>query len=123
MRDKAQFNAWSNAIETHIDEWVQITQDVSKRAAGNPDEVGAASVDYLMYSGYIIVGYMWLKMAVVAQQKLDEGTSEDAFYEAKLQTAAFYFDRLLSRTRSLVSAIESGADNLMMMPEENFLVG
>ncbi|WJG11271.1 acyl-CoA dehydrogenase C-terminal domain-containing protein [Aliiglaciecola sp. LCG003] len=123
MRDKAQFNAWSNAIETHIDEWVQITQEVSKRAAGNPDEVGAASVDYLMYSGYIIVGYMWLKMAVVAQQRLDEGTSDEAFYQAKLQTAGFYFDRLLSRTRSLVSAMESGADNLMTMPEDHFLVG
>ncbi|TRY29915.1 acyl-CoA dehydrogenase C-terminal domain-containing protein [Aliiglaciecola sp. M165] len=123
VRDKAQFNAWSNAIETHIDEWVQMTQEIGKRAAQNPDEVGAASVDYLMYSGYIIVGYMWLKMAVVAQQKLDAGSSETAFYQAKLQTAGFYFDRLLTRTRSLVSSIETGSDNLMSMPEEHFLVG
>ena len=123
LRDKKQFNAWSNAIETHIDEWLQMTQEIGKRAASNPDEIGSASVDYLMYSGYIIVGYMWLKMAAVAQQKLDEGTSEVDFYQAKLHTAAFYFDRLLSRTRSLVSSIQSGSDNLMAMPVDQFLAG
>lgn len=121
LRDKKQFNAWANAIETHIDEWLSITQEIAKRAASNPDEVGAASVDYLMYSGYITVGYMWLKMAVVAQQKLDDGSTEIAFYQAKLKTAGFYFDRLMTRTRSLASAMETGADNLMSMSVEQFL--
>lgn len=122
VRDKSQFNAWSNSIESHIDEWGQMTQEIAKRSASNPDEVGAASVDYLMYSGYIIVGYLWLKMAVVAQQKLDEGTTEIAFYEAKLKTAGFYFARLLSRTRSHASAIETGAENLMSMPVDFFMI-
>ena len=120
IRDKSQFNAWSNSIDTHIDEWHQITEDIMHRAANNPAELGAASVDYLMYSGYVVVGYFWLKMAVVAQQKLDEGTSDPEFYQAKLHTTKFYFDRLLTRTRSLVSAMESGADNLMNMEEEQF---
>jgi alkylation response protein AidB-like acyl-CoA dehydrogenase len=120
IRDKSQFNAWSNSIDTHIDEWHQITEDIMHRAAKNPAELGAASVDYLMYSGYVVVGYFWLQMAVVSQQKLDEGTSDPEFYQAKLHTTKFYFDRLLTRTRSLVSAMESGADNLMNMEEEQF---
>ena len=120
IRDKSQFNAWSNSIDTHVDEWHQITEDIMLRAAKNPAELGAASVDYLMYSGYVVVGYFWLRMAVVAQQKLDEGTSEPEFYQAKLHTTKFYFDRLLTRSRSLVSAMESGADNLMNMEEEQF---
>ena len=120
IRDKSQFNAWSNSIDTHVDEWHQITEDIMLRAAKNPAELGAASVDYLMYSGYVVVGYFWLQMAVVAQQKLDEGTSDPEFYQAKLHTTKFYFDRLLTRTRSLVSAMESGADNLMNMEEEQF---
>jgi hypothetical protein len=123
VRGKSQFNAWSNAIDTHLDEWLQMTVEISKRAATNPDELGAASVDYLMYSGYVVVGYFWLKMAVVAQEKLDEGTTDTDFYQAKIHTAKFYFDRLLTRTRSLVSAIDSGADNLMTMSEEQFLIG
>lgn len=120
IREKSQFNAWSNSIEKHVDEWHQITEDIMHRAAKNPDELGAASVDYLMYSGYVVVGYFWLQMAVVAQQKLDDGTNDPEFYKAKLHTAKFYFDRLLTRTRSLVSAMESGADNLMDMEEEQF---
>ena len=120
IRDKSQFNAWSNCIDKHVDEWHQITEDIMKRAANNPAELGAASVDYLMYSGYIVMGYFWLRMAVIAQQKLDDGTSDQEFYKAKLHTAKFYFDRLLTRTRSLVSAMESGAENLMDMEEEQF---
>jgi alkylation response protein AidB-like acyl-CoA dehydrogenase len=120
IREKSQFNAWSNSIDKHCDEWHQITEDIMQRAAKSPAELGAASVDYLMYSGYVVVGYFWLKMAVVAQQKLDDGTSDPEFYKAKLHTAKFYFDRLLTRTRSLVSAMESGADNLMNMEEEQF---
>jgi alkylation response protein AidB-like acyl-CoA dehydrogenase len=123
VRDKTQFSAWSNAIETHLDEWLQLTNDIGRTAANKPDELGAASVDYLMYSGYITVGYFWLKMAVVAQEKLDAGTSEVDFYQAKIHTAAFYFDRLLTRSRSLVSAMHSGSDNLMTMKEEQFFLG
>ena len=120
IRDKSQFNAWSNSIDTHVDEWHQITENIMQRASTNPAELGAASVDYLMYSGYIVVGYFWLQMAVVAQQKLDDGSDDPEFYKAKLHTAKFYFDRLLTRTRSLVSAMESGADSLMNMEEEQF---
>ncbi len=123
VRDKSQFSAWSNAVESHIDEWLQITADIGKSAANNPDELGAASVDYLMYSGYVIVGYLWLKMAVTAQEKLDAGAEEVDFYQAKLTTARFYFDRLLTRTRSLVSSMQSGSDNLMSMEEDHFFLG
>lgn len=123
LRDNSQFSAWTNALSSHLDEWAQLTQDIMKSAASNPNELGAAAVDYLMYSGYVTVGYFWLRMAVTAQQQLDAGSSEQEFYQAKIYTARFYFDRLLTRTRSLVSAIQSGSDNLMAMHEDMFWVG
>ncbi|HAW74761.1 MAG TPA: hypothetical protein DCW74_03385, partial [Alteromonas australica] len=43
-------------------------------------------------------------------------------YQSKILTTGFYFDRLLTRTRSLVSAMQSGADNLMAMPESMFAI-
>lgn len=119
VRDVNQLAPWCNALEQHLDEWQQITGEIGKAAMSNPDELGAASVDYLMYAGYVIVGYMWLKSAAVALQKL-ESDAENGFYQAKVITAGFYFDRLLPRTRSLVSAIRSGADNVMSMPEALF---
>jgi hypothetical protein len=82
--------------------------------------VGAASVDYLMYSGYVVLGYLWARAATVAQAKLDAGTTETAFYEAKLKTARFYFERILPRTVSLTQTMLSGADNLLDLDAEHF---
>jgi len=104
----------------HNKEWGDLTMKIGMAAMKNRDEVGASSVDYLMYSGYVTLAYLWAEMAKVAQEKLAAGTEEEAFYTAKLQTAKFYFDRILPRTRAHAATMLSGADNLMDMEEENF---
>ena len=86
----------------------------------NPDNAGAAAVDYLMYSGYVTLAYFWARMAVISRQKVAEADGDVSFYEAKLLTAKFYFERLLPRKESLKTLIAAGADNLMAMPEEMF---
>lgn len=101
-------------------EWGDLTMKIGMKAMQNRDEVGAASVDYLMYSGYVVLGYFWARMAKVAQEKLATGEGDAAFYQAKLTTARFYFQRILPRTRSLVETMQSGADNLMDMDQEHF---
>ncbi len=101
-------------------EWGELTLQIGMKALQNRDEVGAASVDYLMYSGYVTLAYLWARMAQVAQQKLAAGAGDAAFYQAKLITARFYFQRLLPRTRALVETMQSGADNLMALDEEHF---
>lgn len=101
-------------------EWGDLTMKIGMKAMQNRDEVGAASVDYLMYSGYVVLGYFWARMAKVAQEKLATGEGDAAFYQAKLTTARFYFQRILPRTRSLVETMQSGADNLMEMDQEHF---
>jgi hypothetical protein len=84
----------------------------------SPDEVGSASVDYLMYSGYVVLAWMWGRMATLAKAKLTEG--DDVFYQAKVATAHFYFQKLLPRTASLKATIETGADSLMALSDEQF---
>ncbi len=103
------------------DEWGSITMKIGMKAMKNKDEVGAASVDYLMYSGYVALAYFWAKMAQIAQTKLKEGTSEKAFYNSKIVTAKFYYQRILPRTNSLVATMLSGSDNLMTLDEEDFI--
>ena len=97
-------------------EWGDVTAKLGEKAMQNPDEVGAASVDYLMYSGYISLAYMWARMAAVAL----DGDADDEFLKAKLHTARFYFQRLLPRTESHKLSMLNGADSLMAMPEEAF---
>ena len=101
-------------------QWGELTTQVGMAAMKNPDEVGAASVDYLMYSGYIILGYLWLRMALVAQSQLDAGSGDADYCRAKLATSEFYFKRLLPRTAAHRSAIEAGSDCLMKLPAELF---
>jgi hypothetical protein len=109
-------------------EWIDITQHIGMKALKDKDEVGAASVDYLMYSGYVVLAYFWARMAKVAQEKLQEQhaqkeqkeTAAGEFYAAKLTTATFYYQRLLPRTRSLVQTMQSGAANLMELDEDSF---
>ena len=104
-------------------EWGEITMKVGMAAMKDREEVGAASVDYLMYSGYACLAYFWADMARVAAEKLAAGTAEEGFYKAKLQTARFYFERILPRTRALVVTMQSGANNLMEMADEDFALG
>ena len=109
----------SNAVE----ELSAITMNVGAAAMQNPDEVGAASVDYLMYSGYVVLAYFWAMAAVKAEAVLassSEESSNDAFYKAKVQTAQFYFARILPRTETLGATIKSGADILMVMDAKDF---
>ncbi|RMM58075.1 Acyl-CoA dehydrogenase domain-containing protein [Pseudomonas savastanoi pv. glycinea] len=101
-------------------EWGDLTLKVGMAAMKDREEVGAASVDYIMFSGYACLAYFWADMARLAAEKLAAGTSDEAFYRAKIQTARFYFQRILPRTRTHVAAILSGAANLMDMKEEDF---
>ena len=102
------------------DEWLTMSLEVGAKAMHNPEEAGAAAVDYLMYSGYVVLAYFWARMAVVARQKIAERDGDSSFYEAKLHTARFYFARLLPRTAAHRQALLSGADNLMALPEAMF---
>jgi len=101
-------------------EWGDLTMKIGMSAMKNRDEVGSASVDYLMYSGYVTLAFLWAKMAKVAQTALANGTDEEDFYKAKLTTARFYFARILPRTNFHAESMVAGADSLMDLAEEHF---
>jgi hypothetical protein len=93
---------------------------IAFKASKNRDVVGSASVDYLMYSGYLCLAYYWAMMAETAYQKLEEGEGDLAFYKAKIQTAEFYFERMLPRAKSHAKMMIKDPKSLMQMKEEDF---
>ena len=97
-------------------EWGKLTMETLTRAASNPDELGAASTDYLFYSGYVVLAYWWARSVAAA----NASDRPQAFKDAKRDTARFYFARILPRTLAHKAAIESGADTLMSMPDAGF---
>jgi 3-(methylsulfanyl)propanoyl-CoA dehydrogenase len=118
--DAADYEEFIKPLQAHNQEWLELSMKLGEAAMENPDNAGAGAVDYLMYSGYVTLAYFWARMAILAQQKIAEADGDVSFYEAKLMTARFYFERLLPRTESLKATMLSGADNLMTMPEELF---
>lgn len=99
----------------------KMTTSIGLKALKNPEQVGAASYDYLMFAGYLTYGYLWAKAAIKAQETLDAGeTKEKAFYQAKLQTAEFYFYRLMPKSKGHSLSLESGSANLMQMDVDAF---
>ena len=97
-------------------EWQQLTLQVGQRAVSNPEEIGAAAYDYLFYSGYASLAYWWARSVAAARAS----TQSEAFKVAKLETARFYFARILPRTRMHAAAIASGAGPLMAMDADRF---
>ncbi|MCV4284235.1 acyl-CoA dehydrogenase C-terminal domain-containing protein [Pseudomonas capsici] len=94
----------------------ELTRWVMDRARSNPNEIGAASVEYLHLFGYTAYAYMWAKMARAALGK--EGQEE--FYASKLGTARFYFARLLPRIHSLDASVRAGSESLFLMEASQF---
>ena len=49
-----------------------------------------------------------------------EGHADRAFYEAKLASAAFFFDRILPQVNALFLAIKAGKSSTMALPADAF---
>lgn len=103
-----------------LDNLERLTAWVINNAATNPNEIGAASVEYLHTFGYTAYAYMWALMAKAAQDNLASTNGEESFYLGKLTTARYFYKRLLPRIHSLTQAVMSGADPLFELKDEQF---
>ena len=88
---------WSRALAWRALQWNTLTLRIMLKAQSDPEQVGAASFDYLMYAGHVMMAYHWALMAQSAEDQLHrgQGTQSTEFYRAKIQTAQFYFERML----------------------------
>jgi alkylation response protein AidB-like acyl-CoA dehydrogenase len=107
-------------LRSHLNEWWSLSEVMLAKGKQDPNYVMAAAVDYQDYAGYVVLAWLWARMAAVAASKLAAGEGDKAFYEAKLVTARFYYQRLLPRTRALVETMQSGPDSLMSLSPEAF---
>ena len=105
-------------LRSYYREWGGLTRRLGLKALRNRDEVGAASVDYLMYSGYITLAYFWALMADTAHRAIENGTEETDYYKEKINTAHFYFERILPRAKYHKQVMMSGVKNLKMAAAE-----
>lgn len=112
---REELQAFAQPLAALVKQWDELTLDIGRRAATNPDEMGAAAVDYLFYAGYLAMAYFWAReVAALNPQHNAE------FAQAKRATARFYFARILPRADMHRAAILAGAPSLMDLPEAAF---
>ena len=99
-------------LATLGEQMTKFTTEIGFKGMQNPDEVGAAAVDYLRVAGHLVFSYFFARMAQVALREMATGNA-DPFYPAKLQTARFYFAKLLPETAMLTRTARAGATVLM----------
>ncbi len=119
-QDNDAMGQFIRPLTKHLKEWGDLTARIGMQATENPDAVGGAAVDYLYFSGYVTLAYLWARMALVAQTEIANGSGEQAFYDAKVKTAQFYFAKLLPRTTTHVQRIATGVEPYMSMDVDQF---
>jgi alkylation response protein AidB-like acyl-CoA dehydrogenase len=102
-------------------QWKILTVRLMLRANKDRDVVSAACYDFLMYSGYMMMGHFWLKQAIAANKGLSQkGSESKEFYTTKIQTAEFYFERLLPRADGHKKTMLSPTSSIMQMDNSHF---
>ncbi len=116
---KRQMNKFIWPLSKAVANWQQYSLRLAMKAKKDRDVVGSASVDYLMFSGYVVMAYFWAQMAQASYEKLaDKNLENRDFYRAKIKTAEFYFERMLPKTKSLAKTMMTDPKTLMQLDQE-----
>ncbi|MCO5131761.1 MAG: acyl-CoA dehydrogenase C-terminal domain-containing protein [Xanthobacteraceae bacterium] len=97
----------------------QATMWLMQNALAKPDNAGAAATDYMKLFGLVVFGYMWARMAKVAQDKIAAGDGS-AYLKTKLVTGRFFMERMLPETAIHLTRVQSGSATMMELPAEAF---
>jgi len=106
-------------LSTALGHLQQATMWLMQNAMAKPDNAGAAATDYMKLFGLVTFGYMWARMAKVAQDKIAAGDGS-AYLKTKLVTGRFFVERLLPETALHLARIQSGCATTMELPAEAF---
>ena len=114
---KSEVNSNNEQIKTFVKEFTYYLDILSKfsdwtieKAKTDKDDVSAAANDYLKTLGYVSVAYAWIKVLEVSFKNYDENKK---FYDEKINTAKFYFDKVLPRAEQHYKSAISGSSNIM----------
>ena len=99
--------------------FLDVVDFIVAQAKADPNAAYAGSVPYMLLAGNLVAGWQLGRALLVAEQQLAQGT-DAAFMQAKIATARFYADHILTRIPGVRDAIVEGADSVTAMPLEAF---
>ena len=99
--------------------FVDVVEFIAANTRSNPNAAFAGSVPYLMLAGNVVAGWQLARALLVAEDQLAAGT-DAAFMQAKITTARFYADHILSRAPGVRDSVVDGADAVTAMVVDAF---
>jgi hypothetical protein len=93
---------------------------VAANAKVDPKAVFSGSVPYLKLAGIVLGGWQMARAAVISQQKLDAGTGDASFYQAKIGTARFFADHFLTQSSGIRASIIDGSAGVLALNVDQF---
>lgn len=96
------------------------TATIAEKGMKDAEEAGAAATDYLRLMGLVAMAYCFAKSTKIAGLQLFFGTEDKAFYETKIKTATFFFEKILPQATTHFLAIKAGKGSLMAFAEDEF---
>ncbi|MDZ4143833.1 MAG: acyl-CoA dehydrogenase [Burkholderiales bacterium] len=118
-RPGADARAVAQRLEAARRAYLDVVEFVAANSRSNPNAAYAGSVPYLMLAGNLVAGWQLARALMVAEDQLAVG-EDVGFMKAKITTARFYADHLLSRTPGLRDAIVEGADSVTALALDAF---
>jgi len=112
--DESKNNVETKLFAEKLNQYLKILIDfttwIEKSMKNSKDDVSAACNDYLKVLGLVAVGYSWLKVLDVSFKEIK---NNKIFFEDKIETAKFFFDRILPRINTYYKSGISGSENIM----------
>ena len=102
--------SFSKQLDYYLDILSKFNSWISENSKEGKDDISAAANDYLKTLGYISLAFSWIKVLDVSYKEYD---SNKDFYEDKINTAKFYFDKILPRSEYHYKSAISGSSNIM----------
>ena len=97
-------------LKTHLEILSNFTSWIKGKLENSKDDASAACNDYLKALGFVSIAHAWIKVLEVSFKDYDQNKD---FYEEKIQTANFYFKRVLPRAESHFKIATTGSDYIM----------
>ena len=94
----------------NLDTLKKFSDWMTDKAKTEKDDVSAGANDYLKTLGYVSIAYAWIKVLEVSFKDYEENKN---FYNDKIDTARFYFDKVLPRAEHHYKSAISGSSNIM----------
>jgi alkylation response protein AidB-like acyl-CoA dehydrogenase len=116
----ADFMAIAQRLQEGSAALEQVVEYVVANIKTDVKAVFAGSVTYLKLAGIVLGGWQMARAALAAQKRLDAGEGDAAFYRAKIGTARFFADHILSQAPGLRTSIVDGAAGVLALEIEQF---